>query len=105
MTIQLNADNNLNIHESFGEKLREMITKKLDARFGEYITRIEVHLSDENADKPGENDKKCIIEARLAGRNPIAVTGNGDTHETSTRAAIEKLVAALDTSIGRLKNH
>lgn len=104
MTIQLNADKNLNIHESFGEKLKELLTTGL-SRFSEHITRLEVHLSDENGGKDGKNDKRCMLEARLEGKQPIAVTAEAHTHEQSVKAAIDKLKASLDTIIGRLRNH
>ena len=102
MTIQLNADKNLNIHESFGEKLDDLLTKGL-SRFSEHITRLEVHLSDENGLKEGQNDKRCLLEARLEGRQPIVVTADAHTYDQSVKASLEKLKAKLDTIIGRLR--
>ncbi|MBK5271957.1 MAG: HPF/RaiA family ribosome-associated protein [Bacteroidia bacterium] len=104
MTIQLNAGKNLNIQESFGEKLDDLLTEEL-SRFSEHITRLEVHLSDENGIKEGQNDKRCMLEARLEGRQPIAVTANAETHEQSVAAAIDKLKNSLDTILERLRNH
>jgi ribosome-associated translation inhibitor RaiA len=104
VTIQINTDNNLSIHERFGAKLDDLLSEEL-SRFSEHITRLEVHLSDENGSKDGQNDKKCMIEARLEGRQPIAVTANAHTHEQSVNVAIDKLKASLDTILGRLKNH
>ncbi len=40
------------------------------------ITRVEVHLSDLNADKKGK-DKRVLMEARPAGHKPLAVEGHG----------------------------
>ncbi|HQW43012.1 MAG: HPF/RaiA family ribosome-associated protein [Chitinophagaceae bacterium] len=104
MTIQLNADKNLTIHEAFGNKLKDMLNDEL-SRFSESITRIEVHLSDENGPKKGLNDKRCLLEARLERRQPIAVTEFSDTHENAVIGAIDKLKASLTTKLGRLKNH
>jgi hypothetical protein len=104
MTIQLNADKNLSIHQLFGSKLNELIAEEL-SRFSEQITRIEVHLSDENGSKKGLNDKRCLLEARLEGRQPIAVTDFSDTHENSVMGALEKLKNSLSTILGRLSNH
>ncbi len=75
MIIQLNADKNLDIHETFGDTLKEMRITGL-AHFSEHITRIEVHLSDENGGKHGPNDKRCMLEARMEGKQPIAVTAD-----------------------------
>lgn len=104
MTIQLNADNNLNIHEAFGAKLKELLSDEL-SRFSEHITRLEVHLSDENGSKKGTDDKRCLLEARIAGRQPVAVSELADTHENSVSGAIEKLKASLDTIFGRLSTY
>ena len=104
MIIQLNTDKNLSVHEAFGAQLHDLLSKELN-RFSEHISRLEVHLSDENGGKDGQNDKRCLIEARLEGRQPIAVTANADTHEHSVAQAIEKLKNSLDTILGRLRNH
>ena len=104
MTIQLNADKNLNIHESFGDKLKDLLSEEL-SRFSEHITRLEVHFSDENGGKDGPNDKRCMIEARLEGRQPIAVTDLANTYEQSVNGAIDKLKTSLETILGRLKQH
>lgn len=101
MTIQINTDNSLTVHESFGAKLHELLSEEL-SRFSENITRLEVHLSDENGHKDGQNDKRCMIEARLEGRQPIAVKDLGNTHDLAVIGAIEKLKAVLEKTMGRL---
>lgn len=45
-----------------------------------------------------------MIEARLEGRQVIAVSENADTVEQALKGALDKLKASLDTVIGRLKN-
>src|SRR5664279_5705681 len=104
MIIQLNAGKDLNIHESFGEKLKDLLTVGLK-HFSEHITRLEVHLSDENGTKKGVNDKRCILETRIEGRQPIAVTADAHTHEELVKAAMDKLKTSLDTIIGKMRNH
>lgn len=104
MTIQFNADNNLTIHEEFRDKLKDLLTDEL-SRFSENITRLKVHLSDENGHKQGQNDKKCLLEARVEGRPPIAVTAEANNYELAVDAAVEKLKSSLDTVFDRLNNH
>lgn len=104
MTIQLNTDNNLKMHEAFGTKLDDLLKDEL-SRFSDYITRLEVHLSDQNGSKNGINDKQCVLEARLEGRQPVAVTALGNNYELAVKSAIDKLKASLDTVIGRIRNH
>ncbi len=103
MTIQLNTDNNLSLHEAFGNKLDDLLSEEL-RMYSENITRLEVHLSDENGSKEGLNDKKCLLEARLEGRQPMAVTGLADTYELAVNSAIDKLKASLNTILGRIRS-
>mgnify|MGYP006172692853 CR=1 FL=1 len=51
------------------------------ARVSSRLTRVEVHLADENAGKGGADDKRCMIEARPAGQSPVAVTNHAATLE------------------------
>ncbi len=104
MTIQFNADNNLTVHEEFRNKLTERLTLKLK-RFSGNITRLEVHLSDENAGKQNGDDKKCLLEARLEGRQPIVVSAIANNYEISLDAAIDKLKTSLDKVFDKFINH
>ena len=104
MTIQINTDNNLTIHESFRDKLHGLLSEGLN-RYSENITRLEVHLSDENGNKDALNDKRCMIEARQEGRQPIAVTDIANTHDLAVSGAINKLKHSLDKIMGRMSTH
>lgn len=104
MTIQINTDNNVRVSEKLRTPIISLISEEL-SRFSQQITRLEVHLSDENGDKQGLNDKRCLIEARLAGMNPIAVSNHANTHEQAVEGAVDKLKTSINTLIGRLKHH
>ncbi|MEX1192344.1 MAG: HPF/RaiA family ribosome-associated protein [Brumimicrobium sp.] len=104
MEIQFNTDKNIEGKERLENYVKELISKSLK-RFDDYITRIEVHLSDENAHKEGANDKKCVLEARPTGMKPVAVTCQESTIEKAINGGIDKMKASLDTIIGRLQNH
>ncbi|MBC7554519.1 MAG: HPF/RaiA family ribosome-associated protein [Taibaiella sp.] len=104
MTIQINSDKNLAVHEAFGDKLKDTLSDKL-SRFSEHITRLEVHLSDENGSKEGIHDKRCMIEARFEGRQPVAATNHAGTYDQAVDGAIDKIKAVLDSAIGRVKDH
>ena len=104
MTIQFNADKNLTLHDQFRDKLSTHLTEKL-SRFSDHITRLEVHLSDDNGGKNGLDDKKCLLEARVEGRPPIAVTANANNYEQAVDGAIDKIKSSLDKLSGRLKDH
>ncbi len=104
MTIQVNTDNNLTVHKGFGSRLQEQLTDAL-SRFSKNITRIEVHLSDENGAKDGFNDKKCLLEARVEHRKPFIVTENAATYELAVSGATDKLKHMLDGIFGKLQNY
>jgi ribosome-associated translation inhibitor RaiA len=104
MTIQFNTDNNIKGNEELRKPLIAVISEEL-SRFSAQITRLEVHLSDEDGNKNGLNDKRCMLEARLEGKQPIAVTNHANNHEQAVSGAIDKLKTSLDTIFGRLRNH
>ncbi|MBU8542199.1 MULTISPECIES: HPF/RaiA family ribosome-associated protein [Roseomonadaceae] len=74
------------------------------ARFSEQITRIEVHLSDANAEKGGE-DKRCMIEARPTGRAPVAITHQAATVPMALRGGLNKLTRKLDSVLAARTDH
>jgi hypothetical protein len=84
--------------------LNDLLSEEL-SRFSEHITRLEVHLSDENGSKEGINDKRCLLEARLEGRQPIAVTALANTYELAVNNAIHKLISSLDTIVEQIRRH
>jgi ribosome-associated translation inhibitor RaiA len=73
-------------------------------RFSDRITRVEVHLSDQNSDKSGQDDKRCRMEARLEGRNPTAVTHQAASLGDAVDGAADKLKRALASTWERLKD-
>jgi ribosome-associated translation inhibitor RaiA len=104
MIIQFNTDSNINGSEALEAHFTSLITEEL-SRFSNHITRVEVHLSDENGHKEGLNDKRCMLEARIEGKQPIAVISHANNLEQSLSGAIDKLIVSLDTIFGRLMNH
>lgn len=66
------------------------------ARFADRLTRVEVHLGDVNEHKPGPDDKRCLLEARLAGKEPLVVEEHADDPYTAINNAARTLVRALE---------
>ena len=104
MQVQVNTDRQIQGGESLARWVEQETLTRL-ARFREYLTRVEVFLSDENAGKAGASDKRCRMEARPAGRPPVTVTATADKVADAFIATADKLVRALETDIGRGKNH
>jgi len=75
------------------------------SRTSDHITRVEVHLSDENSNKKGGNDNmRCVMEARLEGRRPIAVTREAATLDQAVDGAADKLSRMIESNLGRLRD-
>lgn len=100
MTIQINTDKNIEWNDRNNKHFSGMISEELD-RFSDHITRVEVHLSDENASKEGNNDIRCLVEVRVQGQQPIAASSNTNTIEQSISSALTKINAALKTKLDR----
>lgn len=104
MQIQFNTDKNITESEDLIASSTSIIQEEL-SRFSSQITRLEIHLSDEDGNKDGFNDKRCMVEARLAGMKPIAVTDQANTHEQALFGAIDKLKTSLEKITGRLNDN
>jgi ribosome-associated translation inhibitor RaiA len=101
MQIQINTDENIDGSEDLAARIETRLGQ-LIGRFSDHITRIEVHLSDQNADKSGGNDKRCLLEVRLEGRQPEAVSHQASTVEGAYNGAAKKLQSFLESTLGRL---
>ena len=104
MKIQFNTDKTITGDERNQNYYISLLEDELK-RFLSHITRIEVYLSDENQFKVGKNDFHCLLEARLEGRKPIAVSNQSNTIETAVSGAVDKLKASLETILERMQHH
>jgi hypothetical protein len=100
MRIQVNSDKNITVDTRVSSFVKAEVNRKLE-HFSDRLTRVEVHLSDENGPKRGTTDKRCIVEARPAGVQPLAVTMSAARVDTAVRGAMSKLRRALETFFGR----
>jgi ribosome-associated translation inhibitor RaiA len=104
MKIQINTDNNIEGKQGMATYFEEVIAGSLN-RFSEQITRVEVHLNDENSHKNGPDDKRCLLEARLEGMQPIAVSHQAESLDKAVNGATDKLKKAIDSALGKLRNY
>ena len=104
MDIQVNTDHNIEGSAELNNYIEASLSETFE-RFSVAITRIEVHLSDENASKKSSNDKRCLLEARLSNHQPVVVSHHADTIDQAIDAASEKLLRALDKVAGKLTEH
>ncbi|MDB5929372.1 MAG: putative ribosomal subunit interface protein [Polaromonas sp.] len=104
MQIQVNSNHTIATGESF-ERWANTELNESFSRYKDDITRIEVHMSDENADKVSTDHKRCMMEARLANREPIAVNHHASNQDEAFRGASDKLKRVLEHTLGKLRDH
>jgi Sigma 54 modulation protein / S30EA ribosomal protein len=101
MDVLINTDN----HVSLMPESRSFIVAEVDralGRFSNRVTRAEVYLSDENAEKGGTNDKRCVIEVRPSSMQPVSASDKAATVEEATTSAAQKMRRLLDSTFGRV---
>ncbi len=101
MQIQINTGDSVEGREALSHHA-ETVVKDALGRFLDQVTRIEIHLSDVNGQKAGDNDKRCLMEARVAGRQPIAVTESANSVHQAIDGATQKMKRSLDGVLGKL---
>lgn len=100
MQTLINSDNNVEVNADFKNHFIEDLKYYL-RRFENYVTRFEVFFSDESSNKETVNDHKCVIEARVKGRNPEKVSSNGNTPKEAFDGAIAKIKSVLDRVVNQ----
>lgn len=101
MQIQINTGESVDGREAL-LRHTENVVKDALARFSEQVTRVEIHLSDVNGQKAGDNDKRVLMEARIAGRQPIAVADQAGSLHQAIDGATQKLKRSLDGAFGKM---
>ncbi len=72
--------------------------------FRDRITRVEVHLHDNNGPKAGA-DKRCVMEARPASHKPIAVEDTSTDMYQAVAGAAGKLERAIRKMVEREREY
>jgi ribosome-associated translation inhibitor RaiA len=83
----------------------EAVVASAVGRFADRISRVQVHLDDQNSSaKGGGNDKRCMMEARIDGAAPVAVTELAGTLEQALNGAADKLERTIEHQLGRQRD-
>ncbi len=104
MQIQINTDNHIEGNEAMSAHV-EAVVENAVRHMKDHLTRVEVHLEDENGGKTGIEDKRCLMEARLRSHQPVAVSHHAGSIHQAVDGAARKLRASLATLFGRLDEH
>ncbi|WP_324828523.1 HPF/RaiA family ribosome-associated protein [Qipengyuania zhejiangensis] len=104
MQVQFNSDSSVMGTENVATRIEAQVREKL-SRFEDRLTRLEIHVRDENARKGGADDKACVIEARPRSGAPLSVTAHAADVDTAARVAGTKLAKLLDRQFGKAEKH
>ena len=100
MKILVSTDNHIDGSDSLSSRIEAIVEDTL-SRFADRVTRVEVHLSDETSAAKGGEDKRCLLEVRLAGMQPVSVSNLSDSLLESVSGAARKAETLLDRTLGK----
>jgi len=98
MQIQINTPH-FELTPAIEDHVREQVNHAV-RHHADQVTRIEGHLRDDNAGKGGV-DKRCVLEVRLAGHQPLAVETVGEEIYGAIAEASGKLERAVANTVER----
>lgn len=101
MQVQVNTDSNIEGREGLLAHVTGVVEDAV-GRFEDKISRVEVHLTDENGPKSAKDDICCVMEARIKGRAPAVVTHKAPTVHQAVDGAADKLTRAVESTIGKI---
>ena len=102
MQVQIHTDHHIEGTEAMHKWVSTAVKQAL-ARFSDKISRVEVHLSDENGGKnTGPEYKQCVLEARLEGHQPLSVKHHAASLNQALDGAADKLLRLIDNTLGRV---
>lgn len=100
MQVQVNAGDVQN-SQAIIDRVTSEVEESLSVH-ADRVTRVEVHLHDDNsAAKAGSADKRCTMEARIAGMQPLVVEQNAEDLYQAIHQASGKLERAVRHAIER----
>ena len=104
MHVELSTDHNIEGKERLGARVEELVTHAL-GKFSGSISRVEVHLSDEISTKSGSKGQtRCMMEARLEGLKPTAVSDSAASVDQAVKGAAKKPATSVETILGRRRD-
>ncbi len=107
MTITIRTDHNIQSGEALTTWIEETISHDL-AHYTGQITKMEIHLADENGPKGkggGGDEIRCTLDAKVDGFPNFGVTAQDDTLQKALRGAAVKLKGALGSALEKRRGH
>ncbi|MBB1073584.1 HPF/RaiA family ribosome-associated protein [Rhodoferax sp. 4810] len=101
MQVQFQTDNHIEGTEAMAQWASTSIKSAL-ARFSGQISRVEAHVSDENAGKKNtEESIQCTLEVRLEGHQPLVLKHHGANLNQAIEGAAEKMSRLIESTLGK----
>jgi ribosome-associated translation inhibitor RaiA len=101
MQININTDSTVERQAGLNDHVKTVVEAAI-SRFRDQITRVEVHLSNNNSQKSADGDNRCLLEVRINNYPPIAVSDHAATLHQAIAGASEKLKRSVENTLGRL---
>lgn len=100
MHVEVRASNGVESKKSLDRFVETHLAERL-GRFQDEIVSVEAQFTDENHEKGGAGDKRCMLEARIPPRERLAVTHRGQSVDQAFRGACAKLARTVERELGR----
>lgn len=105
MDIRFNSDNAINGSADMAQAVEDRLTERLETRFGDRLTTIEVHVRDVDGDSNRADGVEARLEARPKNGDPIFVAERGEKPMDAVNSALGTLVNRLDSVFGKADRH
>lgn len=101
MQVIINSDSQVDLNQQSIEHWQAEITASLQ-RFSDWVTRVEVHVTDENSDsKGGSDDIRCLMEARPANRQPVSIEVRAGSVDQAISSSTQTMKRRLGTILDK----
>ncbi|OGB27491.1 MAG: hypothetical protein A3I66_06295 [Burkholderiales bacterium RIFCSPLOWO2_02_FULL_57_36] len=98
MQVQLNTDKSIVGSPGLQQHVQQLLEHELK-HLAKEITRIEVHLNDESSSRSGADDKRCLLEARVAKMQPFSAEHRASSIDLAINGAAEQLSRAVKSAL------
>lgn len=101
MQVQIHTDSHIEGSDAMAQWASSTVKTAL-THFSSQISRVEVHLSDENgARKNTDQSIQCTLEVRLEGYPPQVLKHQGANVNQALEGALDKMSRLLDSTLGK----
>lgn len=103
MKVIVNTDHGIHGTRARSGWARAVVSDELK-HLGNHLTRIEMHLGADSGVAKSPPDIRCMLEARIEGRRPVAVTLHERSLDRAVRGAARKLHHLVEHAIERAQS-